>query len=133
MPFQFCLEVLLRLDIGLDLWGALGPSFAPVLVWVKLGLDLKLRPDLLPVIRSGCFLICTRCLDHSLAVVEVTDFLVAVGKVTSFSWPLIKWQSSKLSSLKSLPPALPSLQALALEVVDVEVAPVLEGVDVKVA
>ena len=25
---------LLRLDINLDLWGALGPSFAPVLVWV---------------------------------------------------------------------------------------------------
>ena len=27
------LLVLLRLGFSLDLWGALGPSFAPVLVW----------------------------------------------------------------------------------------------------
>ena len=35
----------------------------------------------MPVIRSGCFLICTRCLIHSLAVIEATVLLVAVGKV----------------------------------------------------
>ena len=32
-------------------------------------------------IRSGCFLICTRCLVHSLAVVEAIVLLVAVDKV----------------------------------------------------
>ena len=59
----------------------LEPTLSPVLVWVKMGLGLELRPDLLPAIRGGCFLICTRCLVHSLAVVEATLFLVAVGKV----------------------------------------------------
>ena len=41
---------LLRLVVVLDLWGALGPSFAPVLEWVQLGLDPELGPDLLPAI-----------------------------------------------------------------------------------
>ena len=59
----------------------LEPSLSPVLVWVKMGLGLELRPDLMPAIRGGCFLICTRCLVHSLAVVEVIVLLVAVGTV----------------------------------------------------
>ena len=35
----------------------------------------------MPATRSGCFSICTRCLVHSLAVVEAIVLLVAVGKV----------------------------------------------------
>ena len=46
-----------------------------------MGLDLELRPDLMPATHSGCFLICTQCLVHSLAVVEATVLLVAIGKV----------------------------------------------------
>ena len=37
------------------LWGALGPSFAPVLV-VVVGLDPELGPDLLPEIVVGASL-----------------------------------------------------------------------------
>ena len=60
----------------------LEPSLSPVLVWVKMGLGLELRPDLLPAICGGCFLICTRCLVHSLAVVEaMCVLLVDVGTV----------------------------------------------------
>ena len=57
------------------------PTFTLVLVRVKLGLDLELGPDLLPAIRGGCFLISTRCLVHSLAIVEAIVLLVAIGKV----------------------------------------------------
>ena len=74
----------------------LEPTLSPVLLWVKMGLGLELRPDLLPKIRGGCFLICTWCLVHSLAVIEAIVLLVAIGKVA------------------------------VLEVVDVKVASVLE-------
>ena len=47
MSFSTCLEVSSGLIDIWTLWGALGPSFAPVLV-VVIGLDLELGPDLLP-------------------------------------------------------------------------------------
>ena len=39
------LLVLLRLSYGLDLWGALEPTFAPVLAWVCLALPAMKRLD----------------------------------------------------------------------------------------
>ena len=82
MPFQFCLEVLLRLDIDGPL-GCTEAVFCPGPSVGVVGLDPELGPDLLPAIGGGgCFSICTQCLVHSLAVVEVLVFLlVAVGKV----------------------------------------------------
>ena len=62
---------------------------------------------------SRCFSICTWCLVHSLAVVEVTDFLVVVGKGKVFLMAIGK--------------------VAVLEVVNVKVAPDLEGVVVEVA
>ena len=57
-----------------------------------------------------------------MAVIEATVLLVAVGKVAVLEVVNVKVHlTKKVSLLKSLPPALPSFQALALEVVDVEV------------
>ena len=68
-------------------------------------------------------MICTRCLVHSLAVVEVTLFLMAVGKVAVLEVVVAKVASTSVAFV---------IVASLLKVVDVKAAPVLEGVDVKV-
>ena len=95
------------------MWGALGPSFAPVLV-VVVGLDPELRPDLLPATRGGCFLILHPVLDHSLAVVEaMCILLVAIGKVAVLEVVIAKVASTSVAVV---------IVASLLEVVDVKVA-----------
>ena len=94
MPFSSCLEVSSGL-IDLDLVGCTGAVFCPGPNVVVVGLDPELGPDLLPVVHSGCFLVCTRCLVHSLAIVEVTVFLVAVGKVAVLEVVVAKVESTR--------------------------------------
>ena len=60
-------------------------------------------------------------LDHSLAVVEVTLFLVAVGKVAVLEDVIAKVASTSVAVV---------IVASFLEVVDVKETPDLEGVDV---
>ena len=43
--FTGALEVLLGLSLCLDLWGAMEPTFAPVLAWVCLALPAMKRLD----------------------------------------------------------------------------------------
>ena len=74
--------------------------------------------------RSGCFLISTRCLVHSLAVVEVTIFLVAVDKVAVLE--------VVVAIVATTSDAVIIVASTSLTVVDVKAAPVLEGVDGKV-
>ena len=58
-------------------------------------------------------MISTRCLVHSLAVVEVTVFLVAIGKVAVLEVVVAKVTSTSVAIL---------IVASLLEVVDVKVA-----------
>ena len=60
-----------------------------------------------------CFSISTRCFVHSLAVVEVIVFLVAVGKVAVLEVVVVKVASTSVAVVEV---------ATALEVVDVKVA-----------
>ena len=63
---------------------------------------------------SRCFSISTRCLVHSLAVVEVTVFLVAIGKVAVLDVVVAKVASTSEVAIV--------IVATAPEVVDVKVA-----------
>ena len=72
-----------------------------------------------------CFLISTRCLVHSLAIVEVLAFLlVAVGKVAVLE--------VVVAIVATTSDAVVIVASALLKVVNVKAAPVLEGVDVKV-
>ena len=64
---------------------------------------------------------CTRCLVHSLAVVEATVLLVAVGMVAVLEDVVAKVASTSIAVV---------IVASFLEVVDVKETPDLKGVDV---
>ena len=65
----------------------------------------------------------TRHFVHSLAIVKVTVFLVAIGKVVVLEVVVVKVASTSIAII---------IVATALEVVNVKIAPVLEGVVVEV-
>ena len=112
--------------LRLDRFGPLGCTeavFCPGPRVGVVGLHPELGPDLLPVIDSGCFLVCTRCLVHSLAFVEAIVLLVAVGKVAVLEVVVAKVGSTSVAVV---------IVATTLEVVNVKVA-VLLIVVVKVA
>ena len=68
---------------------------------------------------------CTRCLVHSLAIVEaMCVLLVAVGKVAVLEVVIAKVATTS--------DAIVIVASALLKVVDVKAAPVLEGVDVEV-
>ena len=114
---------LLRLDRYLDLVGCTGAVFCPGPSVVVVGLDLELGPDLLPDVADA----------SKYAPGVLFTPWPSLRQPCSSWWPSVKWQSSKLSLLSSLTPALSSFQTFAsLTVVDIIVAPVLEGVDGKV-
>ena len=80
-------------------------------------------------------MICTWCFDHSLAVVEVTDFLVVVGKGNVFLVAVGKVAVLEVvvAKVATTSNAVVIVASALLKVVDVKaVAPVLEGVDGKV-
>ena len=70
-------------------------------------------------------MVSTRFLVHNLAIIEVTVFLVAVGKVA-----VLEVVDAKVATTSD---AVILVASAPLKVVDVKAAPVLEGVDVIVA
>ena len=79
-------------------------------------MGIKLGPDLLPAMSSGCFLICTRCLVHSLAVVEATVLLVAVGKVAVLEVVFAKVASTNVAIIIVATPEVDDVEVDVLPV-----------------